>query len=130
MRIAHHSQSAVAGNDGPARLTVGQIRRRALLVSASWWLAAAVVYVLVAFSFAGAPLGCGGIQGLTTRGMLLAMGGLIGLPVMLIGMALSAAVIAALSRSARSGVVLGTLVAGAEIGVVLALATTFALTSI
>ncbi|MFF0380257.1 hypothetical protein [Actinoplanes missouriensis] len=110
---------------GEARPDVGRVRSRALLVSVAGWLGVAVVYLIVAFSTEGAPPGCSGIQCLNTRGMLLAMGFLFGLPMMLIGMALSAAAIVVMSRSARSGPVLGIKVTGVAIGVVLVLAGSF-----
>ncbi|MEU8238159.1 hypothetical protein AB0C07_07940 [Actinoplanes missouriensis] len=110
---------------GDARPDVGRVRSRALLVSVAGWLGLAVVYLLVAFFTEGAPPGCSGIQCLSTQGLLLAMGFLFGLPMMLIGMALSAVAIVVMARSARSGPVLGIKVTGVAIGVVLALAGTF-----
>ncbi|MEU4561793.1 hypothetical protein AB0F72_25705 [Actinoplanes sp. NPDC023936] len=127
VRSAHHPESRPDGDDGVARPAAGEVRSRALLVSAGWWLAAAAVYLVVAFSAEGAPPGCRGVQCLNTQGLLLVMGMFVGLPVMLVGMALSTAVIVVRSRSARSGLVLGTQATGAAIGVVLALAAIFAL---
>ncbi|MEV4641421.1 hypothetical protein AB0J80_29160 [Actinoplanes sp. NPDC049548] len=80
-----------------------------MAVSSLWWLAVATVYLAYALSRPGRPPGCSGVVGCgDEQALMLGIGLFIGLPVMALGMALSAAVIAFRARRATSGAMLGT----------------------
>jgi hypothetical protein len=102
--------------------TIAQVRSQARLVSSLWWLAAAVGFVLYAYSRPGPAPGCSGDGCWSDRGVLLLIGFVLGLPVTLIGMTVCAIVIGFRARSARSGVLLGTWVAWLGLGLVAAYA--------
>jgi hypothetical protein len=104
--------------------TIAQVRGRARLVSSLWWLAAAVGFVVYAYSRPGPAPGCQGDGCWSQQGLLLLLGFVLGLPVTLIGMTICAVVIGFRARSARSGALLGSWVAWVGIGLVVALSRT------
>ncbi|MFI1993539.1 hypothetical protein [Actinoplanes sp. NPDC020271] len=116
MRAPHRPDNPTAEF---VRLEIAEVRRRALLVAAAWWLAGAVSYLLVAYSADGPPPGCSGLGCLSDRGVLLGLGMLLALPAVLLVIPVSVAVVVVLSRSARSGLVLGTQVAAGGAGTLL-----------
>jgi hypothetical protein len=102
---------------------VTRVRRQAWLASTSWWLLLAGAYVLFTKSRPGPPPGCDGVGCLNEQGILLLLGLFVGLPVMIIGMVLSAVVVGFRARHASSGPALGTRVALATmIGIALVVA--------
>jgi hypothetical protein len=88
--------------------TASEVRRRALVVSAAWWLGFEAAALLYASTRSGPPAACAGGDCLSERGVLQMVALVIGLPVMLIGMTLSAVVIGFATRRGGSGAWLGT----------------------